>query len=401
MWIHRDIEHLLKKNSQAPIQILLGPRQCGKSSLFSHLGQGTFHEVTLDDLQMRLLANRDPGLFMLQQTLPLIIDEIQYAPALFPELKKFVDQLKKRRLFTDKNLPADARLWLTGSNQILLDKNVRETLAGRASYYYLNTLSVSEIHRAFPQLPVTTLIFQGGWPELYQNSEIPVVQYLNDYNRTYIEKDVIHSAGITKHTEFYTVLGMLAARAGQLLNYSAIAKDSGVKSVTVQEWVSLLERAGIIALLPPYHDNLNKRLTKSPKLYFLDTGLATRLQGWIQPKPMLISPQAGHLFENLVFAEIIKCQQNYGKNWKIYLWRTKEGEEIDFIIENSQGNVLALDAKMGVHGIQPENLPAALKLSFPQISEIILVSVGGKKTYLTKHCLQLPITSLTDYLLDF
>lgn len=401
MWIPRDIETLINKDTGVVIQILLGPRQCGKSSLFSYLGQSNYHEVTLDDFQQRQLANQDPAFFMLQHPLPLIIDEIQYAPILFPELKKIVDTIKKQYLLDKVNKITPNQLRLTGSNQILLDKNIRETLAGRAAYYFLNTLTVREILKCFPSTDIPTILFQGGWPELYTNPRLSVVSYLNDYIRTYIEKDIIQSAGILKQNEFFTVLCMLAARTGQLINCSAIAKDSGVKSITIGEWISVLEHAHLVYLLKPYHNNLNKRLTKSAKLYFLDTGLAARLQGWTMQEPLLISPQAGHLFETLVAAEIIKCLQNFGKNWQIYLWRTKEGEEIDFIIENDRHEILAIDAKMGIHGVQSEKLPNSFSQSMPKVKEFILVSLGGEKRYLQKNCLQLPISQLTDYLISF
>lgn len=400
MWIPRDIENLLNKDSGAIIQIVLGPRQCGKSSLLSYLGKGGYREVTLDDFQQRNLANCDPALFFLQNTPPLIIDEIQYAPALFPELKKWVDQLKKRRLFNQDAIPRHA-VRLTGSNQILMDKNVRETLAGRAAYYYLNTLSVNEILRAFPDINIPTILFQGGWPELYINKELSITRYINDYIRTYLEKDIIQSAGITKHNEFLTVLGMLAARTGQLINCSAIAQDSGVKSVTVREWISVLERADIVYLLKPFHTNLNKRLTKSAKLYFWDTGLAARLQGWTSIEPLLLSSQAGHLFETLVAAEIIKFINNYQKSWKLSLWRTKEGEEVDFIIENERNQIVCLDAKLGIQSVQAEKIPKSLLSILPAGSELVLVSIGGEKTYLQKNCLQLPISQLHSYLSAF
>ena len=351
MWINRDIMPLLANERGVFIQILIGPRQCGKSSLLGVMSGRSFHTVTLDDLQARLLANSDPALFFQQHPLPVVIDEVQYAPVLFPELKRLVDALKKERLH--KGLPVDiiVQVRLTGSNQILLDKNVKESLVGRASYYYLNTLSVHEIINAFPDCSIATILFKGGWPELYTNAQLNVVKYLNDYIRSYIEKDIAHSAGIHKIHEFYTVLCILAARTGQLINYSSIAKDSGVRSVTVREWISVLERSQLVFELPAFHTNLNKRLSKSGKLYFLDTGLAARLQGWAISEPLLKSSQAGHLFETLVAAEIYKFCNNTGKSYKFSLWRSNNGEEIDFLLENTKGEAIALDAKMGLHSV--------------------------------------------------
>lgn len=401
MYIHRDISTLLSENRGIYIHILIGPRQCGKSTLFAALGKGKFEEVTLDDFQMRNLAEADPTLFLSQFKLPLIIDEIQYAPSLFPEIKKMIDQLKRKRLFESDSKPIEAIFYLTGSNQLLLDHQVKETLVGRASYFQLNTLSVHEIKRSFPDIDLQKVIFQGGWPELYTNANLDPVKYLNNYIRNYIEKDIVVSAGIIKKKEFHTVLGMLAARSGSILNHSSLAKDSGVKSVTIQEWVSVLERTSLLYLLPPFETNLNKRLTKAPKIYFLDTGLAARLQGWMDIRPLLNSPQAGSIFETLVLSEIVKFISNFGKNWRVYLWRTKEGEEIDFIIDNGQGKLLALDAKMSLVGSPaPLHLPHSLAKTFPEVKQIISVTYGGKKIRLSDQCLQVPLFELTEFLLE-
>ncbi len=398
MLIKRDIFNRLRADVGSYVQILIGPRQCGKSTLLSVLGQGKYHEVTFDDFQLRNLAESDPAFFLTQYPPPLIIDEVQYAPNIFPEIKKTIDQIKKKRLLDNLSGEIEVLFYLTGSNQILLDKQVKETLVGRASWYHLNTLSLHEIKNAFPELKLTEIMFKGGWPELYTNSALDPVKYLNDYIRNYIEKDIIASAGIIKKKEFHTVLGMLAARTANILNYSSFAKDSGVKSVTVSEWISVLERAQLLYLLPPFEANLNKRLIKAPKVYFLDTGIATRLQGWMDVQPLLTSPQAGALFETLVLGELVKCITNFGKNWKLSMWRTKDGEEVDFIIDNGQGRFLAIDAKLGIHGTDAIKIPPNL-LKAVSLDQIIVVTYGGKKMQLSKDCLQLPICDLTEYLL--
>ena len=401
MFIERDIANRLRKGQGVYVHILIGPRQCGKSTLFSFLGGDKVEEVTFDDFQIRGLAQRDPGLFFAQYPPPLIIDEIQYAPNIFPEIKRIVDGLKRKRLSNGEGSnEVKVLFYLTGSNQILLDSQVKETLVGRASYYQLNTLTVHEIKAALPSTPITEILFKGGWPELYINSALDPVKYLNDYIRNYIEKDVVVSAGIIKKNEFHTVLGMLAARTANILNHSALAKDSGVKSVTIHEWLSVLGRTALVYLLQPYESNLNKRLTKSPKVYFLDVGLAVRLQGWMEIQPLLASPQAGALFETLVLAEIVKCIENFGLNWKVYLWRTKEGEEIDFIIDNGKGDILALDAKLSVHGANPIPIPSGLRKTFPHLKSLVLVTYQGKKLQLSQECLQVPVAELTKYLLS-
>ena len=146
---------------------------------------------------------------------------------------------------------------------------------------------------------------------------------------------------------------------------------------------------------------MNKRLIKSPKVYFLNTGLSVRLQGWLNHSSLLASPQAGALFETLVLSEIVKFITNFGKNWKIALWRTKDGEEIDFVIENSEGEMLALEVKLSIHGADPVPLPTVLSKIFPNLKQIILVTFGGKKHWLSKDCLQVPLAELTDFLLEW
>ncbi|SRR5579883_323185 len=401
MFIERDITNQL---IQAPawIQILLGPRQCGKSTLFASLFSPNkpFKEITFDDLQLRQLANHDPALFLQQFEPPLLLDEIQYVPNLFPELKKKIDQIKRARVFESGSAEKQSVLFrLTGSNQILMDKNVKESLAGRASYYHLNTLTVHEILRALPETSIQDILFNGGWPELYINKTLSVTTYLNDYIRSYVEKDIILSAGIQKMSEFLTVLRLCAARTGQETDYTDIHKDSGVSSVTVKEWISILERADLVYQLKPFFNNLNKRLIKRPKLYFLDTGLATRLQGWSEVVPLLHSPQMGGLFETLVLVEILKFIRNAGKDWELFFWRTKDGQEIDILLKTARGELHAFEAKYAVHGVSKAvAYPPAFQKEFSPKTPMVVVTSGGRKLELSSNCMVIPIAELHDYL---
>jgi predicted AAA+ superfamily ATPase len=292
----------------------------------------------------------------------------------------------------------------------------------RDAEWGLGTLSVGDAELEYQSIsPGSTAIFrQGseeriglapgdrlvaheetGRPELYTNDALNVSTYLNDYIRTYIEQDIVIAAQISKKTEFHTVLGMLAARTGNLVNYSAIAKDSGVRSVTVKEWVSVLERTSLLYLLPPFETNLNKRLIKAPKLHVMDSGLAARLQGWMDYAPLMKSPQVGGLFESLVVSEVVKLVNNYGKDWRLSFWRTKDGEEVDLIIENERNSLLAIEAKLGIHGTKAETVPTSLVRSVSQIDHLVLVTAGGKKQWLSKQSIQVPIMELTDYLLEW
>jgi predicted AAA+ superfamily ATPase len=340
MWINREISHYLAK-SKEPIQILRGPRQCGKSSLLLRIGP-EFKELSLDDPALRELAQNDPELFLKQFGADkLLIDEAQYAPNLFPSLKRRVDKLKRE----GKKIGSTV-IRLTGSNQILMDRNVKESLAGRASFYDLNTLSVSEIVAATPNVSIQKILYTGGWPELYTNETLDTKKYLDDYITSYIEKDIVLAAGIQKGREFLKFLRLLAGRTGQLLNTAEIGREAGVDSKTISDWTSVLERMGVIALLMPFSSNLSSRLIKSPKVYFLDTGLACRLQGWSSLEPIATSPQQGHLFENLVFCELWKMNINNLLGWQMFHWRSRAGEEIDFIIQQDPNHFIFVEAKV-------------------------------------------------------
>jgi predicted AAA+ superfamily ATPase len=405
MYIHRDITtHLTQVSSW--VQILMGPRQCGKSTLFAAAARDAnaapFQEITFDDFRMRQLANGDPALFLQQFEPPLLLDEVQYVPNLFSEIKKIVDLQKRAATFASHPEQTKMLFRLTGSNQILMDKNIKESLAGRASYFYLNTLTVHEILKALPQMNVKEILFKGGWPELYRNGQLSAVTYLNDYIRTYVEKDILTSGGVQKANEFHTVLRLLGARTGQETKYTELSNNcGGVTSSTVKDWVSLLERADLVYLLRPYFTNLSSRLIKTPKLYFLDTGLATRLQGWSDATPLMSSPHIGALFETLVLAEIVKFIRNYSKDWELFFWRTKDGEEIDFIIKTERGAVHAFESKLSVNGMpHAVSYPPAFKKHFSPLQPLTVVTYGGRKLQIAPNCVVLPIAELHDTLLQ-
>ncbi len=396
MWLPRDCEAVWRKKASLPVRILTGVRQCGKTSLLTHLAPSGWSVVNLDDFQLRALANRDPAMFLQLHALPAIIDEIQYAPALFPEIKRRVDLWRSgRREGKRAEMP---QVWASGSNQVLLDRTVKESLAGRASYFTLHTLSAGELSRGIPGFRLDSLFIRGGWPELYLDPPLEPFGYLNDHVRTYVEKDVVMSAGIQKVDTFTNVLGLLAARTGTLLNASSLSQECGVAVSTILEWVGVLERTHVLVRLPPWHSNLNKRLLKTPKVYLLDVGLASRLQGWSESGPLLRSPQAGPLFETLVLGEIVRTRDHLAKSWQLFFWRTKEGEEVDFLVRDGTGRVVALEAKMGVHSIEAREPPRAFGKEFPGLDELAIVSYGGEERRLSDRCVQLPVTELSSYL---
>lgn len=317
-----------------------------------------FKELSLDDPSLRELAQNDPELFLRQfEGDKLFIDEAQYAPALFPSLKRRADLFKR-----DHSKKSQTILRLTGSNQILMDKNVKESLAGRASFFDMNTLSVAEI-LATRKSSIQEILYKGGWPELHANDSRDPRKFLDDYLNSYVEKDVVLAAGIQKSREFLRFVKLLAGRVGGILDFSSLGADAGVDGKTIKDWVSVLERMHIIALVMPFSSNLSSRLIKSPKVYFIDTGLACRLQGWTSSAPILTSPQQGPLFENLVFSEIFKLNINYQLGWQIYHWRSRAGEEVDFLLQLDPNRFLFVEAK--VSPIKPKSLA-----DFPEIKKV-------------------------------
>lgn len=374
MWLERDLLTFLQKRGKhtLPIRVLRGPRQVGKTSLLNRLG--THKLILFDDLTVRNFAQENPALFFDQFTGPLILDEATLAPHIFQELKKRID--KERRERQETSAPSGYDIWITGSNQTLLQKEVSESLAGRANYFLLNTLSLHEWETSFSEpASLRTMFMRGGWPELHTSLELDPVQYLNDFIATFIEKDIVAAAGIEKRAAFSKTLQLAAARIAQLLNYSDIAKNVGVDTTTVQAWISLLDQNGIVQILQPYHSNLNQRLIKSPKVYLEDTGLAVRLQGWSEFEPLLLSPYFGSLFENLIFGEITRFFTNRGMPPEIYFVRSKEQVEVDFLVQLPNQRFVAIEVKASPTDLSREQLALldSLKLN---IIEKWVVSSG-------------------------
>lgn len=391
MWINRDIYNFVE-TSKGVVQIFRGPRQVGKSSLVLKLSPD-FRELSLDELNLRDFARRDPELFLDQfKGQKLFIDEVQYAPELFSAIKRRVDLLKR-----DPQFKRETRFRLTGSNQILMDRQVKESLAGRAEFFDLGTLSVREVRNSLGQdFKIQQILFQGGWPELYRDAELSVRDYLDAYISSYIEKDVVLAAGIQKQREFLVFLKMLAGRVGQVINWSQLGNEVGLDAKTVKDWISVLSRMGIVTVVSPFMTNRSSRLTKAPKLYFNDTGLAVRLQGWTSPEAVLFSPLQGLLFENLVFTELNKLNQNFSLGWSIYFWRTKDQDEVDFVIEMPDQQFLFLEVKLSRVRLKPLSERLEVRKVFgPQLPLLIQVVFSGEEVLGDL----VPISKLGDWLL--
>jgi predicted AAA+ superfamily ATPase len=396
MWIIRDFIQNFDPMNGLEALIIRGPRQIGKSSLLLKLNPPVKDQIYLDDSAIRNSANIDPEFILQNCKLPVLIDEVQLAPPIFFSIKKNIDALRRERLLN--NSTHEMNLYrMTGSDQTLLDEQVKETLAGRIQSYYLYGLSVNEINKHDPNVQIKEIIFRGGFPELWIRKELNPVRYISDYISTFVEKDIAQTAGVEKLKSFMNTLQLLAARTGELLNYESLGADSGVAGKTIKEWVGLLEKNKILYVLKPYHSNLNKRLIKMSKIYFCEVGICTRLQSHQEMDTILHSPQAGHLFENLVLTEILKTEANFFKIWNLYFWRTKEKEEIDFIIEDNH-TIILIEAKLSSANQTSIKIPEAISASGKKIISVIVCSVG-ESIHASKNNYIIPIKNLAEFLI--
>ena len=357
MYIPRYLERtILRLHRSFKILYLGGPRQVGKTTILKHLAEKLImNYVTLDELGERKLAKHDPELFLQRHPSPLFIDEVQYAPELFSALKIRVDQSDRK-----------GRYWLSGSQHFSMMKNVRESLAGRIGI--MNLLGFSE-HESlklpalrFPFYPkpqrskkpfgvrlsvpeVFSKIHRGWFPSLFSRSAPPLEAFYNSYLQTYLDRDVRDHFQIEKISEFQDFLRLCAARTGQILNISDLARDAGVSVHAANTWIRILESSLQIYLLRPFSRNVSKRFIKAPKLYFLDTGLAAFLTLWKSPETLAAGNMAGAFFETFVIAEIVKSYLHRGELPPLYYFRDKEKHEVDLIIERN-GMFSPIEIKM-------------------------------------------------------
>ena len=334
--IARNTQGKLCNFKDFKLGVLTGPRQSGKTTLLRWLFPD-FTYVTLDDPAIAMAANGNPQSFLASLHLPAIIDEVQYAPELFRAIKLFVDQKKEKGL-----------LFLTGSQGFDLMKNVTESLAGRAVLFELNTLSFNELQDygkfARKRKLVEFHLIRGGFPALYENPKIEKHIWYSSYLGTYLERDVRNIAGVGDLGKFRNFLRSAALRSGQLLNYSDLARDTGVSPNTAKSWISVLQTSGIVALLEPWHGNVQKRMIKSPKLYFLDSGLLCYLLELDNFDDFMKSPGNGHIFETWVYGQIHRLHAEAGFPFRINFWQNKNGKEIDFILSKA-GRFVGIEVK--------------------------------------------------------
>lgn len=321
--IERNIEKKLTHlASKFPIVTLTGIRQCGKSTLLRNCFDD-YRYVSLEDIDIRQMAQSDPRGFLQNFPSKTIIDEAQYAPELFSYLQTKVDEVNDTGMYI-----------LSGSHNFLLLESVSQSLAGRTAVLRLAPLSVSELTKA-KKLPanINEWLFTGGFPRIY-DKEIAPTDYFPSYIQTYIERDVRMLKNIGNLSAFTMFIKLCAARIGQLLNIQSIATECGITVNTANSWLSILETSYVVFLLKPYYRNFNKRLVKTPKLYFFDTGLAASLLGMTNSEQIGLHYMRGELFENMVIVEKAKSYYANGLEPQMYFWRDSNQNEVDLLTEN-------------------------------------------------------------------
>lgn len=340
VYAHRTIENTVKKVSNTfPVVLITGPRQVGKTTVLRECDKSRKY-VSLDDVNLRLLAKESPELFLDRFAPPVLIDEIQYAPELLPYIKIIADERQEDGLF-----------WLTGSQQFQLMQGVTESLAGRIGIVELQGFSIAERTGNYEKAPFLTtslkeqralsltecydMVWRGCYPKMVTREDMDWDTFYKSYVTTYIERDVRDLVSVGDEMQFYKFVRAAAARSGQMLDYTDISKDVGVSVPTVKSWVSILKNSGLVFLLEPYSKNITKRIVKTPKLYFWDTGLVCYLTGWLSPESAEAGAQNGALFENFAIAEILKSYMHNGKRCSAYFYRDQQKKEIDLIIEEN------------------------------------------------------------------
>ena len=343
MFVERSIESTIRNVSKTfPVLLLTGPRQVGKSTLLEKMAEPERKRVSLDNPTIRMLAKTDPELFLQRYAPPVLIDEVQYAPELFPYIKILVDQ---------RRLPGD--FWLTGSQMFRMMKSVTESLAGRAGIVPMLGLSSAEIDGRHPgpfavDIPKLTerlagaqpktvteifeRIYKGSMPRLYEMEDVNRELYYESYLDTYLTRDIRDLEQVADETAYMNFIKIVAARTATNVNYQVLAQEAGITSPTAKRWLSILVSCGIVALIEPFSSNALKRVIKAPRMYFLDTGLCAHLMGWGSARVLEASAMSGEFFETWVVSEVYKSYLNAGKRPPMYFYRDSNKKEIDMIL---------------------------------------------------------------------
>lgn len=415
MYINRDIEETIKTiSNHFQVITLYGSRQIGKTTTIDYLFGDSFRFVSLDNTEDRILANDNPKGFLEAYGWPLIIDEVQKAPSLLDEIKRIVDE--QRKIWMKNNHKRELMYILTGSNQFDLQSQVSESLAGRSAVLEMSTLTQIEKknlkgnlfrvdipyflekekeHNLYQTKEETfQKIFEGGYPDII-TGETPREMYFKSYLDTYIDKDVRKLISVDYESQFRKFMEILALRTAQELNYENICNALGINVLTCKRWISILETSGIIILLQPYMANMSKRIIKSPKLYFMDTGLCSYLCKWPSASMLQDGVMSGAFFETYVISEIVKSYYNKGLNPKDYLYyyRDIDKKEIDvLIVEN--GKIYPIEIKKNTSPTKPtKNFNVLSKYNQP-IMPGLIIDHTDKIRPINEHAFTFPVSLL-------
>ncbi len=355
-------EEVLELKKEFPIVTILGPRQSGKTTLAKNLFKN-FKYVSLEDPDIRELITEDPRGFLQEYKENVIIDEVQRAPSFFSYLQTHVDKYKKNGSFI-----------LTGSHNYLLMENISQSLAGRTGIVTLLPFSLEEIAKN-KDFDLNDYIFTGFYPRIYDQNIRPNSFY-KSYLNTYLERDIRLIKNISDYSGFSKFLKLIAGRCGQILNIKTIAEDSGLAYKTVENWISVLESSYIIFKLSPYFKNINKRVIKSSKIYFYDTGLLSYLLGIRKKEEITNHYLKGNIFENFIISDIVKFDYNRGNLANFYYYTDSNKKEIDLIIEkNNQLKIIEIKAGATIRGEMFKNLFAWQDME-KKDSQLYLINSG-------------------------
>jgi uncharacterized protein len=357
-----------------PVLAITGPRQSGKTTLARALFAGKPY-VSLENPEEHEFALIDPKRFLSRFPHGAVLDEVQRSPALLSWLQQRVDENKRMGEFV-----------LTGSAQFDLMAGITQSLAGRVGRAELLPLSGAELGAALLPARMETALLKGGYPSLYERP-LAVDDWAPNYVATYLERDVRQLLGVRDLSLFQRFVRLCAARSGQLLNLTALGSDCGITSMTARQWMSVLESSYLVTLLQPYHVNFGKRLVKTPKLYFLDTGLMAWLLGIRDATSLASHAARGALFETWVVSELVKWRFNAGRPAELYFWRDNLGHEVDVVLETPEG-LQAIEIKSG--STFASDWPAAVKkfalMAGPDNRQPMVV-YGGSGQYERQGCL--------------
>lgn len=402
------------KNSKAIL--LTGSRQVGKSTLFKHLFSDV-NQVSFDDDLLLMQATEDVGLFLMNNPAPLMIDEVQKCPSIFNKLKMVLDNTDEHGIY-----------FLTGSQKLQLMEEISESLAGRVSIVELDGLSLRELNevdfnrhfvpskeyleereqklKKYGQ-DIWETIHRGSFPELYANPEREWIDYYQSYVKTYLERDVNKLIKASNHMTFVKFMTAVAARTGQIVNYATIADQVGVSEVTIKEWISILEKSGVVYILKPYTSSILNRAIKTPKLYFRDTGLCSYLTRWLTPGTLKNGAMAGAMFETFVINEILKSYSNEGMDYDFdvfyYNGRDKKKRKVNGKLEEVDGEIdLIIQEGDVLHPIEIKmsTMPKAIMASEFDVLDGVpdkkrgmgaIICLLDRKLYLRENLVALPL----------